>query len=270
MADADSIKRCSSCGESKPHIEFHKKKSSRDGLNSACKACNKAAARAWYDQNPAKAKNARKAWAEANADKKKEINRDWYQRNKDKVIAQSKAWASENPDRVRESARLNARKYYAMNPEKYREAQKRYRERNLDRVKEKEKYYRDNNKEKVRAAHAAWKLANPEKAKASLAAWEKANPEKRIAVNANRRARKRNADGSYTAEQIDCLKGLQKDRCAICAAKLSDKYHRDHIMPLALGGTNDISNIQLLCQTCNCRKGAKHPIEYAQQIGRLL
>ena len=31
----------------------------------------------------------------------------------------------------------------------------------------------------------------------------------------------------------------------------------DHIIPLAAGGINDVSNIQLLCQTCNKSKGKK-------------
>ena len=41
-------------------------------------------------------------------------------------------------------------------------------------------------------------------------------------------------------------------------------------MPVALGGGSEITNIQLLCEPCNLAKHAKHPIEWAQQMGRLL
>jgi 5-methylcytosine-specific restriction endonuclease McrA len=44
----------------------------------------------------------------------------------------------------------------------------------------------------------------------------------------------------------------------------------DHIIPLALGGTNTDDNIQLLRAKCNKQKGAKHPIDFMQQRGFLL
>lgn len=37
---------------------------------------------------------------------------------------------------------------------------------------------------------------------------------------------------------------------------ISEKKHFDHIVPLKLGGINDVSNIQLLCERCNLKKGA--------------
>ena len=63
---------------------------------------------------------------------------------------------------------------------------------------------------------------------------------------------------------------LQKGLCPCCAQPLGDNYHLDHIMPLALGGSNTDDNIQLLRQRCNRQKHAKHPIDFMQSRGFLL
>lgn len=39
----------------------------------------------------------------------------------------------------------------------------------------------------------------------------------------------------------------------------SQKLTVDHIVPLAAGGTNDRSNLRVLCDRCNGRKSAKQP-----------
>ena len=126
------------------------------------------------------------------------------------------------------------------------------------------------NLEKMREMRKAWKLANPDKVRADCAAWMRNHPEVRISSEAKRRTAKTEAGGSFSKEEIDDLYLKQKGKCAICRESTKEKFHRDHIYPVALGGTSDISNIQLLCPTCNCKKGAKHPIDYAQQIGMLL
>lgn len=51
--------------------------------------------------------------------------------------------------------------------------------------------------------------------------------------------------------------------CAACNTDLSglvtvhNDKHFDHIIPLAEGGINDVTNIQLLCGTCNLKKGSR-------------
>lgn len=86
-----------------------------------------------------------------------------------------------------------------------------------------------------------------------------------------RRARKKASGGTHTAADIAAIAKAQGHRCAYCRADLrKTKRHVDHIMPLALGGSNDKSNIQLTCQPCNLSKGARDPIAFAQERGMLL
>lgn len=50
---------------------------------------------------------------------------------------------------------------------------------------------------------------------------------------------------------------FQRDgmRCKVCGA--TSRLTVDHIHPVVLGGTNDESNLQTLCRSCNSRKGAR-------------
>lgn len=95
-------------------------------------------------------------------------------------------------------------------------------------------------------------------------------PESAIAYAAGRRARRRNAGGTFTGEEVENLYQRQKGRCACCTKKLGNAFHRDHILALINGGMNDISNIQLLCPSCNLRKGRLDPLEWARRNGRLI
>lgn len=47
-------------------------------------------------------------------------------------------------------------------------------------------------------------------------------------------------------------------RCQQCGITLhGDDMHYDHVLPVALGGTNDVENIQLLCFSCHAEKTAQ-------------
>jgi hypothetical protein len=100
--------------------------------------------------------------------------------------------------------------------------------------------------------------------------WKRRNPERNAATERNRRAKKAAAGGVHAAEQIAALLVKQKWKCAICTASLRGERHADHITPLALGGSNDITNIQMLCPPCNARKWKRDPIAFMQSCGFLL
>lgn len=93
-----------------------------------------------------------------------------------------------------------------------------------------------------------------------------------VAAKHRRRARKRSAGGSFAAADIDQLVTLQRGRCAEpgCRKSIRKIRHIDHIVPLRRDGSNGPRNLQLLCPEHNLRKGAKDPIIFARQQGRLL
>lgn len=52
--------------------------------------------------------------------------------------------------------------------------------------------------------------------------------------------------------------------CGVCGA--TDDLVIDHIMPIALGGLTEPSNLQVLCRSHNARKAAKHPDDWWEEI----
>lgn len=124
--------------------------------------------------------------------------------------------------------------------------------------------------EREKARLAKYHTAHPERSKARLDKWREANPENCKALDHKRRARKLKAGGSFSVAEIRAMLKRQRGKCVACRIDISKNYHIDHRMPLALGGSNDVSNIQLLCPHCNLSKHAKHPIEFMQERGFLL
>ena len=55
----------------------------------------------------------------------------------------------------------------------------------------------------------------------------------------------------------------QRGRCLYCGSRQRmDLMDIDHKLPLARGGTDSRANLQLLCRTCNVRKGARTDREF--------
>ena len=92
-----TTKRCSKCGEEKALCEFSKNKSTKDGLRSLCKTCDK-------------------AYKQANKEKIAEQRKAYRQENKEKIAEQNKAYYEENKDKIAEQKAANEKKRMANDP----------------------------------------------------------------------------------------------------------------------------------------------------------
>lgn len=147
---------------------------------------------------------------------------------------------------------------------------RKWREANKEKVAYNNRKHREANRDKVSELNRKWREANPEKNSERNRKWREANPEKRKVLNHNRRARIKGNGGTLSKAIVQTLMTLQKGKCACCGKSLKHGHHLDHVIPIALGGTNTDDNVQLLTPACNLSKGSKHPVDYMRSKGKLI
>lgn len=131
---------------------------------------------------------------------------------------------------------------------------KRHVEESCARVKE----WRNKNKDRCRERSGRWIEKNRNLANARTRLYRKNNPDKAAAWDRKKRACRKKAIGSFSSQEWNDLKTRLGSKCLRCMKQEPEiKLTVDHIVPLARGGTNFISNIQPLCGTCNSSKGPK-------------
>ena len=171
-------------------------------------------------------------------------------RNPERTRLQNKKWKKSNSDQVKSSAV----EYYRVNQE---------------RIKQMSATWRSQNSERVKAHGKEWREANRERKKTTNKKWRQANPEKELATRRRRRARKLNRPSEhYTVHEILNIYGSD---CHICgntidlnAPRGSGRkigwelgLHLDHVIPLAVGGTDLKSNVRPAHAVCNIKKGKR-------------
>lgn len=100
--------------------------------------------------------------------------------------------------------------------------------------------------------------------------WSRKNPEKRKAIAMAYKARRRaKVDAGDSTAEIFAWERQAPKVCHWCNAKCPAKYEVDHYVPLAKGGRHEVANLVIACPTCNRRKSAKDPYQFATSVGRL-
>lgn len=232
MPSNDS-KQCGRCRELKPLDEFWASKATKDGKQGLCKSCCRNHVRSWCADNPDRRREySRRAYRKRNPDSKtfKQVVAD----------KEAKALLSEKPckkcgivkpieDFVPWSRTADGRTYQC----------------------------RSCIAERARARYSK----NPTKYMAPTKRWQQRNPGMVLQNGQRRRVRKRNIPGSHTLKQWRSLCRRFGNRC-VCCGKCGD-LTKDHIVPISNPNcSDDISNIQPLCYSCNSSKGNRNCIDY--------
>jgi 5-methylcytosine-specific restriction endonuclease McrA len=208
-----------------------------DGLQGACRPCCSNAKRQKYHADPDTARKRRS---------------DYYAANKAKVLAANAKSREKNAEKVREHKQLA---YLA--------------QRDRPEFKERLRQYTALRAPEKRAYDAAYRAQNAERLDGIKKAWRARNADIVRAIRSTYKARRRKAmEGGDSSAQIAAWLRQQARVCFWCEADCADKFHIDHVMPLARGGKHQVANLCIACPRCNLRKNAKHPDNFRQEIER--
>lgn len=157
-----------------------------------------------------------------------------YEERRERLLASQAAYRAAHPDIIRERRAAK----YAADPEKAKRAAK------------------------------AWLDANKRKAAATKRRYRAENHEAVTIAEREKHARRKGAEGHYTAEDIRAQFETQGGRCFYCYRPLV-RYHIEHKTPIARGGTNWPHNLVCACSSCNLEKGPMTAAEYiAKRLAR--
>lgn len=65
---------------------------------------------------------------------------------------------------------------------------------------------------------------------------------------------------------IPAILAKQHGKCVGCQSDIRQRYTIDHVIPLSRGGTNQKTNVQLMCSSCNSSKQSKTMEEWRYYV----
>ena len=186
---------------------------------------------------------------------RREYQRKYYQKNKKHLLPKHKKYGQDHKEERNAYGKIYRQKHKAKMKVYYK---KHYQEHK----KEKDAYrkkYRQEYPDKCREAAKKYYLEHLEEKRIYEKKHYQKYPEKGREKSRRRIARKLNAPGSHTAEQINFLRIISGGFCLGHNKPPhwvgKEKLTVDHITPLTKGGSDYIENIQMMCGSCNSAKG---------------
>jgi 5-methylcytosine-specific restriction endonuclease McrA len=144
------------------------------------------------------------------------------------------------------------------------EARRKYQEEHKEEISEYRKRWAEENEDSVSASKCKHYELHRDEIIARSKKWAENNPEKVRQAKANnsrkRRAAKHASPGSFTVEEFKELCESYGNKC-LAYGNTEAVLEADHVVPLTRGGSDNISNIQPLCGSCN-RKKFVNTIDY--------
>lgn len=151
--------------------------------------------------------------------------------------------------------RIQRRNYRGRNPERVKALDRASRERHSERRAAQAKEWRQKNANHARLHGRAYRQLRRDHYRQLKRKWYKSHPEYEMRRSHIRRQRVSSAATHYTIAEWRKLRRDFGNVCLRCGR--TEDLTLDHVIPLVMGGDNHISNLQLLCRTCNSWKNAR-------------
>ena len=266
-------KWCSSCGQRKCLGVFHRHRSMKDGLDNYCSVCKNAWSAAYRQGNVEPIREQRKQAKSSGTYRHKGVVPlfDHVAGNcncpgkRCSGCEQIKCHGAFNHNKstkgglqiyCRDCQSVRNRAYYQNNPESNRQRSNSQSKRAyLKKWRQDHPEYRKAYMEARPDYRQTYREANHSKIREHARSYARNHRVERVIHEANRRARKRQAGGTFTRGEWENLCASYNYSCLCCGKQEPEiELTVDHVVPLSQGGSNSLENLQPLCRSCNSRK----------------
>lgn len=261
LASPITKKACTKCGEVKSLREFYRRTASRDGYGYRCARCQNKATKSWMERTAWRTKDYAKIriarlvpttrpLTSIRINLAPPITRKACTKcGEVKLLVEFKACRPSTPtlrrSKCQSCGRAESREWHRRHPGYVARWQRKN---------------RDRGREYIRRRLASGEgTVLRERINAQMRVWAKANRVRVRVHEHNARARRANAPGFSTPDQVLARAAFYGNCCAYCRGPYEVM---DHVVPLARGGSNWPANLRPACKICNDSKKAKRLSEW--------